>query len=52
LDSADSGQDVVAGICERGNELFGFNEGGEFIERLGNYYVPKKGFAPWDWLVG
>jgi len=32
-----SGQGPVASSCERGNELSGFIQGGEFLEQLSDY---------------
>jgi len=36
----------VADYCEHGNETSGFIKGGEFVDWLSDYKLPKKGSAP------
>jgi hypothetical protein len=45
LDSCGSGQELVAGFCEHGNEPSSSIKGGEFIDWLTYYY------APWSYSV-
>jgi hypothetical protein len=35
----------VAGSCEHGNEFSGFIKGGEILEKLTDYQLPKKDSA-------
>lgn len=38
----------AAGSCEHGKEPFGSIQGGEFLDRLRNYYTFRNDSAPWD----
>jgi hypothetical protein len=37
------------GPCEHGNEPSGYMKGGEFLDRLSDYYLLKKDLAPWSY---
>jgi hypothetical protein len=41
----------VEGSCEHGNELSGSIKCREFLEYPHGLCLPKKGSAPWNWLV-
>jgi hypothetical protein len=41
----------VTSSCEHGNEPMGSITGGEFLDHLSDYQLPKKDSAPWKWFV-
>jgi len=45
LDASGSGQEPEAGSCEHGNEPLGSMKGGEFLDGLSDYLLPKKNFS-------
>jgi hypothetical protein len=41
----------VASSCEHGDEHMGSIKGGEFLDKLSDYYLLKKDSASWSYVV-
>jgi len=46
MDSSGSGEDLVVGSCQHGNEPSGCIKDGEFLDQLSDYQLLKYNSAP------